>query len=504
MTSKDQQVGAVLAGLQKLHWELMDAARVLGFRQDPYRELTLIAIAIWVWVEEVAEETTRVRELALARVQDQGKAEIPDLLIEVLSASQRATPELLDALTRALQVELNEFGDERLRLVSRRVLHIECQRESGEINKIVGRALHRLIAAEAYEQGLPHESLLTLLAKLGTFRQTPRTVMDPFFGTGLLAFEVAFNIWDTTGRGVNIWGQERNHSLWALGVVLGAICGFETRIELGDTIRNPRLTQGRGLAKADLVVTALPWGLKATSDELAYDPFNRFVEPTKSFEWLMLQHITSVIEPGGSAVVLTNPGLLFSKGTGAKVRKHWMLEDCIEGILQLPQGAGNAVTSIPPVVLIFNTNKVHDQSMGVAFAKIEDGLLTRNLPRARGRKILTASGIESVVAAYHSGLSVAPPPEGYRSAFRFYDSKDEWEEFESTGFDLSPSRYIDETDFAHRLMATWMGAGEVRTAVAKERMAEAHLDALLKEHFSAITKPGDFDFEDPENLLIED
>lgn len=116
----------------------------------------------------------------------------------------------------------------------------------------------------------------------------------------------------------------------------------ESRIIVGDALRNPVI------AAADVVLANPPFGTKSSvtyvtgegevatqKETIARDDF---WATTSNKQLNFLQHIISMLKPGGRAAVVLPDNVLFEGGAGATVRKR-LLDTCdLHTVLRLPTG----------------------------------------------------------------------------------------------------------------------------------------------------------------------
>jgi type I restriction enzyme M protein len=116
----------------------------------------------------------------------------------------------------------------------------------------------------------------------------------------------------------------------------------ESRIVVGDALRNPVI------ATADVVLANPPFGTKSSityvtgggevatqKETIARDDF---WATTSNKQLNFLQHIISMLKPGGRAAVVLPDSVLFEGGAGAAVRKR-LLDTCdLHTVLRLPPG----------------------------------------------------------------------------------------------------------------------------------------------------------------------
>ncbi len=116
----------------------------------------------------------------------------------------------------------------------------------------------------------------------------------------------------------------------------------ESRIIVGDALRNPVL------AEFDVVLANPPFGTKSSVTYVGEDgDVNRqkesiarddFWATTSNKQLNFMQHIISMLKPGGRAAVVLPDNVLFEGGAGAAIRKR-LLETCdLHTVLRLPTG----------------------------------------------------------------------------------------------------------------------------------------------------------------------
>jgi len=138
----------------------------------------------------------------------------------------------------------------------------------------------------------------------------------------------------------------------------------ESRIVVGDALRNPVIAQ------VDVVLANPPFGTKssvtfvtdegdvaATKETIARDDF---WATTSNKQLNFLQHIISMLKPGGRAAVILPDNVLFEGGAGATVRKR-LLDTCdLHTVLRLPTGIFYA-QGVKANVLFFDKKPAREQ-----------------------------------------------------------------------------------------------------------------------------------------------
>lgn len=137
-----------------------------------------------------------------------------------------------------------------------------------------------------------------------------------------------------------LFGREKERLIYPLALANLALHGVDLpRIWLGNALTGEAVRDGlwRGApATFDVVLTNPPFGGKEGRDVGARFPF-----PTAATQVLFLQHILSVLAPGGRCGVVLDEGVLFRTGEDAFVRtKERLLSECeLYCVVSLPIGA---------------------------------------------------------------------------------------------------------------------------------------------------------------------
>jgi len=108
---------------------------------------------------------------------------------------------------------------------------------------------------------------------------------------------------------LRLYGQEINHSTYAMASMNAAIHDMEAQIRLGDTLRHPAYKDEEGrLKRFDLVVANPMWNQSFPKEVYENDPYDRFtlgIPPSSTADWGWLQHmLASLNDQGRMAVVL--------------------------------------------------------------------------------------------------------------------------------------------------------------------------------------------------------
>lgn len=238
---------------------------------------------------------------------------------------------------------------------------------------------------------------------------------------------------------LQLYGQEFNPSTWAMANMNMVIHDMEGKIEIGDTMKNPKFKNGDKLKKFDLVSTNPMWNQKTfiekdyENDEL--DRFKAGIPPEGSADWGWAQHVLASLKENGRAAIVLDTNAV-SRGSGSasnnkekEIRKWFVEQDLVEGVLHLPENIfyGNAA---PGIILFLNKSKSKSRKDKVflvnASLEFEKGDPKNFIPENSQNKIV--------------------------DAFIKWKEIDKFSKIKSTGeiikndYNISPSRYIHTAD----------------------------------------------------------
>lgn len=178
--------------------------------------------------------------------------------------------------------------------------------------------------------------LMTEIAQVARAGKPVRSVVDPACGSGGLLLAAARR-WADEG-GLELAGHDRDPVLARLADAWLALEAPETEREVltADTLRDDPLPQ----ADADVVLCNPPsnerdWG----HSELATDRRWQFGQPPRTeSELAWVQHILSLLDPEGLAVVLLPPAVA-SRRAGRRIRAGLVRAGVLRMVVALPVGA---------------------------------------------------------------------------------------------------------------------------------------------------------------------
>jgi len=307
----------------------------------------------------------------------------------------------------------------------------------GRAEDLIGDAYMYLIerfASGAGKKGgefyTPHE-VSELLARLISPKKGAR-ICDPTCGSGSLLITVAEEVKNKDGISsgdFSLYGQESNGDTWALCKLNMFLHGMDAAsIEWGDTINNPKLLEGEGLMKFDVVIANPPFSLDKWGHEGAEaDRFKRFlrgIPPRSKGDYAFILHMIDTALPNGKIGVIVPHGVLFRGSAEGKIRKALIDENLLEAVIGLP---GNLFfgTGIPAAILIFN--KAKGKNRDILFIDA-----SKEYQEGKKQNKLRKQDIEKIVGAYNASEDISK-----------YAHRAALDEIIDNDYNLNIPRYVD-------------------------------------------------------------
>ncbi|KYF77295.1 hypothetical protein BE11_16995 [Sorangium cellulosum] len=291
-------------------------------------------------------------------------------------------------------------------------------------------------------------------------------VCDPTCGIGgfLVAAARRARRRDAARPELELFGQEINGAYAAIAQLRLALDGHDrARIEVGDTLIDPRLLDSGGLMQFDLVVGNPPFGLSWKPEGLKHDRFGRFARgglARNRADLAFILHMVATLRPGGRAVAVAAPGVLFRGGSEKQARESLVRDDLITAIIALPPNL-HPTTAVPAAILVIDRAKSEERRGHILFIDASREYVTR------GRRFdLNSEQVEKISGTVRRFESIP----GYARVV----SSDELDDY-----NLSVGRYIEPTEAEPLDLAQLSRRVRERERARDEAVAE--MDRLLAE-----------------------
>lgn len=332
----------------------------------------------------------------------------------------------------------NKLSDAKLRDLLSHFSQYRLRNEDFERPDMLGAAYEYLIKMFADSAGKKGGEFYTPseVVKLLVTLLKPRAGMriyDPTIGSGGMLIQTRGYL-ESQGENasnLSLYGQEMNLNTWAICKMNMFLHGVQSAdIRKGDTLREPKHTQGGELMTFDRVIANPPFSLKKWGkEECDSDGFARFpygTPPKDAGDLAFVQHMIASTNAEGMVGVVMPHGVLFRGSSEKAIRQGILQDDLLEAVIGLPSGLFYG-TGIPACLLVINKNKSAERKGKVLFINAE-----LDYQEGKNQNVLRQQDLEKIVAAF----------DAYQDIKR-YAKVVELAEIEANDFNLNIRRYAD-------------------------------------------------------------
>ncbi len=349
--------------------------------------------------------------------------------------------ELVGVLTTANYNDKERVPDGKLEQLIKIFDNMNLSNEGLESPDILGDAYMYLIKKFADDGGTKGGEFYTpkeikeVMVKL-LKPQEGMSIYDPCAGSGGFLVSAIEYVKENKQnyRNLELYGQEINLTTWAiakLNMLLHDVSG--ATIWKGDTIREPKNTEGAILKTFDMVLSNPPFSLKNWGREAAekndYNRFNYGVAPASYGDLGFVQHMLASINSKGIMASVVPHGILFRGGEEGKIRQGILEDDLIEAVIGFPQNLFYGA-SIPASVIILNKNKPAEKKGKVLFIEASKGFIKEG-----NKNKLRPEDIDHIVKAY----------EAFKDEEKFAKVAT-LEDIKKNDYNLNITRYVDTSE----------------------------------------------------------
>lgn len=295
-------------------------------------------------------------------------------------------------------------------------------------------------------------------------------IYDPTCGSGGMLIQSIEYVKKHGGnpKNLSLFGQEINLSTWAICKMNMLFHGARgADIQKGDTIREPKHTEGGALKVFDKVLANPPFSLKNWGvEEASHDDFNRFTYgiPPKSYgDLAFVEHMLASLNMKGKMASVVPHGVLFRGSAEGKIRKGFIEDDLIEAVIGLPQNLFYG-TGIPAAILVLNKAKSEERKNKILFI---DG--SNDFVKEGNKNKLRKEDIEKIITAFDNFEDV----EKYANVI-------DLETIKENDYNLNISRYVDTTE-EEELVDIQKVINEIKELEKEEEKTKEKLNGYLKE-----------------------
>jgi len=261
--------------------------------------------------------------------------------------------------------------------------------------------------------------------------QPGERVYDPACGSGGMLIEAVRHMRNSKLCFGRVFGQEQNPMNAAIAKMNLFLHGAsDFRIMQGDTLRNPKILQGGGLATFDCVIANPPFSLDHWGADIwVSDPYGRNTmgtPPPTNGDFAWIQHMVKSMRPGrGRMAVVLPQGVLFRGGAEGQIRRKLVETGFLEAVVTL----GDKIfygTGLSPCFLVLRWAKPHGRERK---AVMIDG--SRILTQKRAQNILSDEDVDRLYGLYADFKDV----EDFAKVVTL-------EDIAAKGYDLSVNKYV--------------------------------------------------------------
>lgn len=300
----------------------------------------------------------------------------------------------------------NKLSDKKLRDLLSHFSKYRLRNEDFERPDLLGTAYEYLIKMFADSAGkkggefyTPSEVVSLLVALLKP--KAGMRIYDPTSGSGGMLVQTR-NYLAAHGENpgnLSLFGQEMNLNTWAICKMNMFLHGvLSADIRKGDTLREPKHTEGGELMTFDRVIANPPFSLaKWGKDECDNDGFGRFpygTPPKDAGDLAFVQHMIASTNAEGMVGVVMPHGVLFRGSSEKAIRQGILEDDLLEAVIGLPSGLFYG-TGIPACLLIINKRKAAERKGKVLFINGE-----LEYEEGKNQNKLRPQDIEKIVSTF--------------------------------------------------------------------------------------------------------
>lgn len=383
--------------------------------------------------------------------------------------------ELIGVLTTVNYNDKERVPDKKLNQLLLIFDSMNLSNECIESEDILGNAYEYLIKQFADEGGkkggefyTPTEVVKVMVNLLKP--QEGDRIYDPTCGSGGMLIQSLRYIKEHGGnyKNISLYGQEINLSTWAIckmNMILHGAKGAD--IQKGDTIREPKHTEGGVLKTFDKVLANPPFSLKHWgSEEASTDQYHRFPYgiPPKSYgDLAFVSHMIASLNAKGKMASVVPHGVLFRGGAEGKIREGFLKDDLIEAVIGLPQNIFYG-TGIPAAILVITKNKDEKRKNKVLFIDA-----SKDFVKDGNKNKLRDEDIEKIVKTF----------DAYEDVEKYANVVD-LDTIKENNYNLNISRYVDTTEEEEEIDIDLV-LQDIRELKSKIADAEEQLNQYLEE-----------------------
>jgi type I restriction enzyme M protein len=416
------------------------------------------------------------KEARWSQVHQELQEDVGNGLNKALGALEDANPDVLEGVLGHIdfnrRVGKTRIPDQKLRDLIKHFNKFRLRNEDFEFPDLLGAAYEYLISEFADSAGKKGGEFYTprdvvrLMVRLLQPAEGMR-VYDPCVGSGgmLILSKEYVEEHGGNARNLRLYGQDNNGGVWAICKMNMILHGIpDADIQNEDSLTNPQHVEGGELMRFDRVISNPPFSQNYSRDGLKFPERFRYgfaPESGKKADLMFAQHMLAVLRPGGMVATVMPHGVLFRGSAEKEIRKGFIEDDLLEGIISLPPNLFYG-TGIPACILVMRAKgaKSTERRGKVLFINADAEYYA-----GRAQNFLRPEHVEKIVSAFEDFADVP----GYATVVSH-------EELAANDFNLNIRRYADNAapPEPQDVRAHLLGGVPKAEVEAKRELFEAH------------------------------
>jgi type I restriction enzyme M protein len=307
------------------------------------------------------------------------------------------------------KVGTSTISDKKLRELITHFSEKRLRNEDFEYPDLLGAAYEYLIRYFADSAGTKGgefytpRSVVRMMVRIIEPQEGMR-IYDPCSGSGgmLVLSKEYLDEHGLNSKNLGLYGQESNGGVWSISKMNMLLHGIRTAdIKNDDTLAAPQHTEGGELMRFDRVITNPPFSQPYERKGLPFPERFRFgfcSEGSKKADLMFVQHMLSVLRPGGIIATVMPHGVLFRGGAEKNIRTGILDEDLLDAVIGLAPNLFYG-TTIPACILVLRApgTKPKARKGKVLFINAD-----REFTEGRAQNHLFPEHLEKIVTAWRS------------------------------------------------------------------------------------------------------
>jgi type I restriction enzyme M protein len=329
--------------------------------------------------------------------------------------------------------------------------------------------LMTMYAANAGKSGgefFTPQEVSELLARIAVAGKTEvNKVYDPACGSGSLLLKFAKVLGKDNVRN-GFFGQEINittYNLCRINMFLHDINYEKFDIAHGDTLTEPKHWDDEPF---EAIVSNPPYAIKWDGDanpllinDERFTPAG-ILAPKSKADLAFVMHCLKWLATGGTAAIVSFPGIMYRGGAEQKIRQYLVDENYIDCVIQLPQDLFFG-TSIATCILVMKKCKKDNQTLFID--------ASNEFTRGRAKNKLNEENIRKILDCYTN-----------RETIEHFSRLVKWDEIKQNDYNISVGTYVAQKDTREVVDIAELNA-QIAKIVEHQSKLRTEIDAIVAD-----------------------